>query len=100
MGLGLIQTFHVKNFSKDAKSLTNWHFDSTPDLTWIFTCAVGLIVFLYGFIGFWLCERKRKVSRISFHRIYFSYQTQAKISCAGARVDVDDSWYGGMYRIF
>jgi N6-adenosine-specific RNA methylase IME4 len=67
MGFAVIQTFHVGNFSNDPESLDNWHFKSKPDLTWILTTAVGLSVFCYGFVGFWLCERKRKLWRINLH---------------------------------
>ena len=61
-----MQTFHVKNFS-DQNSVDNWHFDSKPDITWAVNIAVGGVVFLYGFVGFWLCERKRKLWRINIH---------------------------------
>ena len=62
-----MQTFHVKNFSDDQKSLDNWHFYSKPEPAWIASVVVGGTVFLYGFFGFWLCERKRKLWRINVH---------------------------------
>jgi len=62
-----MQTFHVKNFSDDQNSMDNWHFDSRPEIAWIVSTAVGVIIFLYGFVGFWLCERKRKLWRINIH---------------------------------
>ena len=67
LGVALWQTFHVKNSSTDPESVDNWHFASSPDVSWIVTTAVGLAIFLYGFIGFWLCDRKRKLWRITFH---------------------------------
>ncbi len=69
MGLALMQTFHVKNFSDDQKSMDNWHFDSLPEIPWIINIVVGVVIFLYGFVGFWLCERKRKLWRINIHRM-------------------------------
>lgn len=69
MGVALIQTFHAGNFSDDPLSQNDWHLKSKPDLAWITATVVGLVVFLYGFIGFWLCERKRKLWRINLHRM-------------------------------
>lgn len=71
MGVALMQTFHVKNLSDLPNSIDNWHFDSFPDFPWIIVMAVGLIMFSYGFLGFWLCERKLKIWRINVHCIFF-----------------------------
>ena len=69
MGFGLIQTFHVKNTASEmADGKADWRMTSRPDFAWVLVTAAGLVVFLYGFIGFWLCERKRKLWRINLHR--------------------------------
>jgi hypothetical protein len=62
-----MQTFHVRNFDDDPNSITNWHFFERPDVSWAYAVAVGGTLFGYGFVGFWLCERKRKLWRINLH---------------------------------
>jgi hypothetical protein len=62
-----MQTFHVRNYDVDPNSLTNWHFFERPDLTWAYAVTVGGTLFMYGFVGFWLSERKRKLWRINLH---------------------------------
>jgi hypothetical protein len=62
-----MQTFHVENISDKPASIDNWDFVGRPDLTWIYSVVIGVVVFMYGFAGFWLCERKRKLWRISLH---------------------------------
>jgi hypothetical protein len=71
MGVALSQEFHTRNFSKQDPESMDWHFESVPDFAWIVTGVAGLLIFLYGFLGFWLCERKRKLWRINLHRIVF-----------------------------
>ena len=73
MGIALIQTFHVRNSSPDPTSQDNWHFTSCPHLAWIATACVGLVLFFYGFLGIWLCERRRKIWRITLHRIFLLF---------------------------
>jgi hypothetical protein len=76
MGFGLIQTFHVKNTASEmADGKADWRMTSRPDFAWVLVTAAGLVVFLYGFIGFWLCERKRKLWRINLHRTPPPYHT-------------------------
>jgi hypothetical protein len=50
-------------------TFTDWHYATAPSLTWIITMGVGLLVTANGFLGFWLSERKRKISRVILHCI-------------------------------
>lgn len=65
LGIGLMQTFHAKG---DPDDPNNVHFEGQPHVSWIITMTEGLIVFSYGFLGFWLAERKRVFWRVNLNR--------------------------------
>lgn len=65
MGIALMQTFHAQSEEDDP---TYVDFEFQPHTSWIITLVEGLIVFSYGFIGFWLAERKRVFWRININR--------------------------------
>ena len=65
LGIALLQTFHAAT-GKDGSE--HVHFEFQPHISWIVTVTEGLIVFSYGFIGFWLAERKRVFWRINLNR--------------------------------
>jgi hypothetical protein len=68
-GFACIQTFSVKDKSEsEGGSLTNWHFTSMPDFSWILITATGFAVLFYGFFGIWMTDRRRKLWRINLHR--------------------------------
>ena len=64
MGIALMQTFHAKSDANDPDYV---QFEFQPHISWIITLTEGLIVFSYGFIGFWLVERKRVFWRINLN---------------------------------
>ena len=64
LGIGLLQTFHA---ASDPNDPDNVHFAFRPHASWIITLTEGLIVFSYGFLGFWLAERKRTFLRINLN---------------------------------
>ena len=66
LGIGLLQTFHVAP-SDDIPQKADFKF--RPHAAWIVTMVEGLLVFCYGFVGFWLAERKRRIWRLNIHRI-------------------------------
>ena len=65
LGIALLQTFHAKSDPNDPDDV---HFQFRPHVSWIITVTEGLIVFAYGFVGFWLAERKRGFWRINLNR--------------------------------
>src|SRR5271170_4691031 len=81
-GLGWMQTFHVRNYDVDPNSLTNWHFFERPDLSWAYAVTVGGMIFTYGFVGFWLCERKRKMWRINVHCMSLLLNLLSQSACS------------------
>ena len=72
LGIALLQTFRNKNL--DEKPDRN-HFAFRPSISWVITLTEGLLVFSYGFLGFWLSDRKRY-----FWRINLSCKTRYKRS--------------------
>jgi len=79
MGLALMQNYHVVNFSEDPESMDNWKFASKPDMAWLLVMAIGLVVLIYGFVGIWIVERRRKIWRINLH---CSFPLPNHLSCS------------------
>ena len=67
MGIACMQTFHVSNFSENPNSITTWYLDSRPDWAYILAIVLGTLIACYGFLGWWLAERRRLVSRVTAH---------------------------------
>ena len=63
MGVAFLQTYYLVDQGKPTE-----HYTSRA--AWVFTLADGLAAFTYGFLGFWLCERKRRFWRIYLHRTH------------------------------
>jgi len=64
LGIALLQTFRTQ---KNADSHEHAHFAFRLSAAWIITVVEGLLVFAYGFLGFWLGERKRYFWRINLN---------------------------------
>jgi hypothetical protein len=62
MGIALIQTFGLAEGNTDS-------FSTPPDAAWLFILTEGLISFIYGFFGFWVCERRTTFWRLGLHCI-------------------------------
>lgn len=96
-----MQTYQVVNFSDDPKSQNNWHFKESPDWPWITAIVIGTLVFLYGFWGIWLTERRRLVKRVALHRmpLPIRYLTPA-FSASAHRISPRDSRRSGYRDLF
>lgn len=88
LGIALMQTFHSKQ--REPAEHAKFAFRLKP--AWILSVVEGLIVFSYGFIGFWLCERKRRFWRINLHCP--SFYICVELTFSGRRVsDVHNRRY-------
>jgi hypothetical protein len=66
-GFACIQSFSVENLGQP-DSLTDWHFTSMPNFSWILVTTTGFALLLYGFVGIWISDRRRKLWRLNLHR--------------------------------
>jgi len=67
MGIAALQTYHGVNFSNDPQPADASK--DSPDWPWIVNTVLGVLNLMYGFIGFWLAERRRLAWRVALHRI-------------------------------
>jgi hypothetical protein len=39
-----------------------------PNFSWILVTTTGFAILLYGFVGIWMSDRRRKLWRLNLHR--------------------------------